>query len=675
MEITKLLLYMKRIVLVLLAASWCLFIKPGAVWAGEPIPAKLQATGVLQLRSLDGEQLLCQEFLLVTTDGTAISLAKSNMQSIKYSVNGGNEQLINPGESDSLWLEVNRGAGSYIYSFTDKAGNEYQAALSLNEVDIGNPSQLTSDEANNTYLKLAWDKTDLTAAGQIIHIFPHSSYVSLSSNPESNYLWFKIKDGQDSRWQQQAGQHIFLVCQDEVWYRGVFSWGESVPEVLEQSPGGDNLWFDETGFYPTVIGEISSDRRYFLRVRFRDWDGGLSLTSSGLGAISSSRVYPPEGASIIDSELLSYVQSLDEEARKTFIDKYLLVKDETLHIADLFIPITLPQTATSYTVNLNANIVKSAYGKGNEALAWSFTTMAIPSISGIFPASVPEDYDKGQYILITGQDFYTAGDLKVRFGKTEAYRVQTISDKNGNIALKAYLPRGSKKLATGLYDVTVKNSSTCEETVIGVLSVVQAAELDKRVVDGYRAVKATHYGVVEEAVEYSENRLLLKTRYSDQKRVSLDLHDLMGDSLQKVITVRGKSGDLINELDTRSEWADVIFYEVQLAKSQDDGSITIGRAPLGMESSLRQKLAGKIVRSHLIEVSTENLDIKNIKITFPFQNCDADKLVVMRYDKNYRNWFEVKGRIDEINRKVELNTTQPGYFVAVEIPEDYWYYD
>jgi len=443
------------------------------------------------------------------------------------------------------------------------------------------------------------------------------------------------------------------------------------PAVKDKYPSEDG-WVNEKDINPTKIDGVT---RYFLKITFDDPDGSLAFDeTTGLDLIKSSSVYSQGGneTSMIDTEFLGYIQNIqDASQKKSYIDKYIFVKNSGQKEADLFIPVKQLSTQATYTVMINAGIVYFTDGagnllSGNDVVSWSFTTMAEPVVTGVGTGSVPENYDEDIPIILQG-DFFSDDDIEVYFNDIEADRVRVATDESGNTVLKVYLPSGRHKLDAGLYTIKVRNDDDHEFEVYGALSVVKEGDF---VPNEEYVVKADEkVGEVRGNVATSEDTLMLDSSYTDRSRVSIDLDELMGENvLVRKISFRGSTRDKINTLDTYSKWADITLYNLTLdpeAESRDI-EISLGRAEPVTAGKLKSGLGSGKIKSDFIRVTGQNFKVTGVSVELPFTNSTGDDLKALRYDEALGTWEEQYFAVDKPDKTVTITSLYPGIFVVVE---------
>ena len=116
-----------------------------------------------------------------------------------------------------------------------------------------------------------------------------------------------------------------------------------------------------------------------------DPEANATASNNFIDQLKTCSVYSEGGsmASMIDMQVLDYAATLKEEQQKTFIATYLFVKDAANKRVYLYVPIKELRPQNTYIVNIQPYIVQFGEAGGNEAVTWSFTTMAIPSVRSI----------------------------------------------------------------------------------------------------------------------------------------------------------------------------------------------------------------------------------------------------------------------------------------------------
>lgn len=427
---------------------------------------------------------------------------------------------------------------------------------------------------------------------------------------------------------------------------------------------------DEKNINPKTIDGIT---RYFLKITFDDVEGNLTFnTSQGLTYLRTSKVFPVGSihANLIDIEFLNFIQSLAGDERQGYISEYIFVKDEVQKLAHLYVPISLLNPQTVYEVTINSNIVfiddDSIDPVGNELISWHFMTMGIPYVASISPGTVIENYDDDYPIIIKG-DFFNTDTIDVYFDTTGAYRVYVRTFRDGTRYLEVYLPRGSRQLEPGLYDVFVVNGSNHEAVAYGAFSVISEGEF---IPNGELNIKGQiREGDIVYNTSTSEDILQLNRRYTDRS-LDFNMDEIMGqDTLVRKIQFDTNSRNTIDELNTASMWADITLYGVKLDSGSRNDTITIvvGRAEPLVAQAAASKLWNYKLRSEIIEVAGENYTVRGISGAIPYNDSDGTNLKVLRYDETLRKWTGVNYyTVNYVNRKVYFHSNKPGIFAVVE---------
>ncbi len=443
------------------------------------------------------------------------------------------------------------------------------------------------------------------------------------------------------------------------------------PKVIATDPAGGGAWSNEKRLNPkTIDGTI----RYFLKITFEDEDGSLQFDKDiGLGLLQTSTVFC-EGqneVSMIDREFISFIQNIeDQDLRDTYIDNYIFVKDTAAGKAYLYVPVKPLMSQTTYSVMVNAGIVYFAGAdedtERNDVIIWSFTTMAIPVITGSETGSVTENYDEDEPIILYG-DFFDENNVEVYFNDISARRVRVAADENGKTVLKVYLPTGRNRLKPGIYTIRIRNDGDHEYEIFGALSVVKEGSYIPN--EEYSVKDELRIGEVRSNLVYSEDTLIIDRRYTDKRSVEVDLDEIMGqDVLVRKISFDGRKNDRISILDTLSKWADITLYDIGVDDygSDEDACIALGRVEPIVVQNLKQKLGRQKIKSEFIQVTSQNVRFSSFKLIMPFKESDGENLRVLRYAPNTREFIEEDFLVDKIEKTVTIRGFNPGIFVVVE---------
>lgn len=443
------------------------------------------------------------------------------------------------------------------------------------------------------------------------------------------------------------------------------------PVVLSKDPMGGSVWQNEKMLNPKTIDGIE---RYFLKITFEDLDGSLTFDGdSGLNLLQTSTLFS-EGqneVSMLDREFLNYIHNLeDAKIKQSYIDQYIFVKNRSAKEAYLFVPVKPLRSQTTYTVMINSGIV---YHDGpdksteiNDVIQWSFTTMAIPAVTGIDMGSVGEDYDEDEPLWLQG-DFFDERNVEVFFNDIRARKVKLVTDNNGKTFLEVYLPDGRDRLEPGIYTIRVRNDRDHEFEIFGSLSVVKEGE---HVPNEEYTIKAEmRIGDILSDTKVSEDTLILDRRYTDRRYVDLDLDDLMGeDVFIRKIQFDGRKSDRIGTLEIISKWADIFLYDVGIGsyKRDEEPELKVGRVEPLVAQNIKAKLGRQLPKSELIQVTGEDIRFSSIKIIMPFKESNGENLKVLRYDPYTRNFHEELFFVDKIDKTVTVSSYSEGIFVVVE---------
>ncbi|SHH07493.1 hypothetical protein SAMN02745221_01626 [Thermosyntropha lipolytica DSM 11003] len=440
------------------------------------------------------------------------------------------------------------------------------------------------------------------------------------------------------------------------------------PLLKSQHPwaADTSIWFDEKSLYPATI---NGKERYFVEAVFVDDDGTLQRGNNFLSLLRQCEVVVAGGSSgsMVDEELLDYAESLEGEKKEAFINQYLFIRDTARKQVSLRLPIKKLLTQSRYEVRITSGLVFYENGEGNDFISWTFTTMAVPQITDIYVGSIGEDYDASYPLIIRGDFFYRSG-ITVKFNDIEASRVEVAVDSQGKPYLKVYLSEGSRRLPPGVYDIKVINNSNenYKAVLAGRLSVVPRGK-EKLPGEGEWKREAASYGEVIESPDRREAVLYLKPSWQDRSYIFLDLEEIMpGNFSLRKIMFKGYRWPVIRELTVRSREGEVVFRNIRVNGQAEDTVITLGRINPAAISAVGYQLPHYRIRSHLIAVKAENAAFTGIetKIFFPAEKGEVFKVV--RYDEDYRRFYDIPARIDYLNGEAVFTTVKPGIFVLIE---------
>lgn len=446
---------------------------------------------------------------------------------------------------------------------------------------------------------------------------------------------------------------------------------KSAPKVLDVFPKsvGGYPWINEQD----LTHEILEDRS-FLKVTFEDIDGKLEFNSFiGISnLLEGSITAVGSHTDFLDTEFINLCRD-DLE----LVNQYIFRQDRVNKKAYLYIPIKPLSPQTQYIVNIPGNVLRNDASENgiidegkrySQSISWEFSTMASPLVSdkGVFVQTVIEDYDSSTYIKIFGEYFYNSS-IRVFFNDEEADKVFVEQDDNGNPYLKVYLPIGKRRLRSGLYNIIIKNDDEHQTVIYGSLSVVH--EGDYIPTEEYTIKDKVKEGDILSDIHVSHDTLYLKSRYSDYKRLELDLDELMGEEVfDKTICFRGHTREYIDELIIKTRNVDATFYNLTLKRNSFNREINIdiGRAKPLVVQAIEGKLKDKVVRSDFIEITSSNCVYDSIYISLPYKNSNGKKLSIYRYDEIRRTWNKEYSYTDLINQKVRAIVNKPGIFVIIE---------
>jgi hypothetical protein len=444
------------------------------------------------------------------------------------------------------------------------------------------------------------------------------------------------------------------------------------PEVIGKFPysSDGNVWFNENTLYSEAIDGVT---RYFLRVTFRDNGGELAINgTSGLSILRDScNVYAQgSSSSMIDRNYITDILKLDDAKRKMYVDRYIFTKDTGRKEAYLYIPVKLLRPQTTYSAVIIPGIVyfsgTDISESSNDTIVWSFTTMSEPVVRSISVGSVVEDYDEDVPVILTG-DFFYSSTVRVFFNDAEAGKVIVKTGADGSRYLEVYLPSGKDRLASGAYNIIVRNDGNHESIVFGSFSVIKSG--GKVPEEGTIIKEENSKGNVVSSTRVSEDTIELKSIYNDDSVVKLDLDELMGeDTLVRKVSIDGKAGNTIGRLETVSQWSNITVYGLTLDSYAGSKKITLslGRVEPFLSDTLKSKLKGRVQKSDFIRAEGENMRFRKISLSIPFKSNGGENIKVMRYDEVSGKWYEETFIINHVDAVVEVESTKTGIFVVLE---------
>ena len=454
---------------------------------------------------------------------------------------------------------------------------------------------------------------------------------------------------------------VLVTAQDGSSQRSYTVTFSRTPQVLSTVPFNGESNVNENNIFKR---EINGQTYYFLEVVYNDPDGSLSRTASFLDLLRSSRVYAEGGSqsSIVNRDLISYIAALEDP--DAFIDSYIFVAGAGTRT--LYIPVRHLGAQVSYVVELNAGLVEYTDGADNPAYSWSFSTMALPSVSQVVLGSVPEDYDESEPIIMEGERFND--NVAVYFNDTPAYRVRVESRSDGSQYLKVWLPRGRKHLEPGVYDLKVSNGDDHQSTLLGSFCVVAASPLPLPA-NGQQVVSDADLGEVVAQLANSESILKLSSRYCSVADLDIDLDALMGPEVMvRKILFPAHSRSSIDFLKTYSQWGSVAFYGLRsdTIGTSNQACITLGRVPYTQVPGLRSRLGRNTVKSDFYQAKGEFCQVDSIEIHLPYRLSDGGNLRLLRYDDSSRSFQSISATADTASGVMIATGVQPGIFVVVE---------
>lgn len=427
-----------------------------------------------------------------------------------------------------------------------------------------------------------------------------------------------------------------------------------------------SAWFDEKSLYPT---RINNQERYFVGVVFADDDGTLKVADDILSLIRQCEVVVAggSGVSMLDDELLDYLQGLSPDERENIIRQYIFIKDGVKKEASLRIPVKKLISKSRYEVRIASGLVFYENGEGNEAVSWSFTTMAVPEVNDIYVGSLGEDYDASEPLLIKG-DFFYSRNVLVKFNDIAASRVEVVTGADGKSYLKVYLPSGSSRLQPGVYDITVINNSnpSYQTVLVGRLSIVKASG-GEPVQEGVRKKKDAYYGEIREEMEKSEAVLALKSSFREKAYIYLPLDEIMpGSWRERKVMFSGYSWPVVRELTVNTEKAEAVFRNIQINRGEKDTVLTIGKLPLTAARGIGYQVPFSRLVSEMFIIKGEGARFDRLDVKLRFNSLTDRELKVMYYDETERRVYEVPCRIDYLNQEAIFSIRQSGIFFLAE---------
>ncbi len=440
------------------------------------------------------------------------------------------------------------------------------------------------------------------------------------------------------------------------------------PQVKAKYPIEDG--FDEKGLSHPVNDEKTQGLS-FARVVFDESMDKVWLNSDiGLSALMLSTV-KSKGSStnLVDINFIQKIKDMGEYDRQKEIEKYILIKDDEKKTATLYIPVRGMLSDTEYEFTLKEGVitnnpsgVSADEDELNEQISWSARSQGEPVIGKVIIGSVEEDYDDDEYMLINGN---FGQDVSVYFGDEEADSIAVSED---GTQIKVYLPYDSGRLDPGVYDVKIVNDSNHEFTIYSGFTVVKQTDLQVDSED--RVVEKDSKGDIVQSVLSSQGIIRLKPSRSDDKRLSLDISELLFDPRSVSIELDADEGDGIGELELEyDDSRSVKIYSLRLQEDSDDmpTSIAIGEADPAVRDIVRRKILMLTPKSEFFQVKCENVEIEGAEIAIPYTGSYGRDLIVLRYDFETRGIYEEDDfYIDESESVARVISESPGVFVVIE---------
>ncbi|WP_099190572.1 hypothetical protein [Tepidibacter mesophilus] len=425
------------------------------------------------------------------------------------------------------------------------------------------------------------------------------------------------------------------------------------PKIVETYPiNSSSNRFDENKLHK------ESDGTYYLTAKFEDLDKGIELYNGNKTPIGFTLYADGSSENLIDEtkELILDTETYSS-SKKTYM--YIPIKEK-------------PGANTKYDWYVPGNIVENgALNESGEKLlnnaqSFSFTTTPMPIVSKIVDATVGEDYDEDEPIILEGGMFYSGG-VKVYFEnefghKERAERVVI----NGKIA-KVYLPDGSDRLEPGTYKIIVENDDNHKTVVeFDTLSVIKKGDFAP--LEDKKVIKDDSKGKVEQNMKVSEDTLILSSSYKKKSSLELDLDEIMGeDSVVRKIKYEGSKSSVHSNINTKSKYANIDIYNLRPIDYDRDKDIvvSIGRVEPIVIDSIKNKLRSVHVVSDFIQVTGDNFTFESVNIKIPYEYA-GDNINVLRYDEEMRNWYTVPFSIDRADNNVYIKSSKKGIFVVVD---------
>ncbi|CAH2215090.1 Ig-like domain-containing protein [Tepidibacter aestuarii] len=423
------------------------------------------------------------------------------------------------------------------------------------------------------------------------------------------------------------------------------------PEIIDTIPSNSSsAKYDENDLHK------DSDGTYYLTAIFDDLDGSVKLYNDNKTP-SRFNLYS-DGSS---ENLIDDTKEIKIEYKSSYKKTYMYIPIKEKLNANTKYDWYVPENVVE-----NGAVNESGEKLLNAAKSFSFSTTPMPIVSRIVDATVGEDYDEDEPIILEGGMFYSGGIevyFENEFGHKERAERVVIEDKMA----KVYLPDGSDRLEPGTYKIIVENDDNHKNIIeFDTLSVIKKGDFapteDKKV------IKDDSKGKVEQDMKVSEDTLILSSSYKNKSSLELDLDEIMGeDSLVRKIKYEGSKSSVNSNINTKSKYADIDIYNLRPVDYDRDKDmvVSLGRVEPLVVDSIKNKLRSAHVVSDFIQVAGDNFTFDNVNIRIPYEYA-GDNINVLRYDEEMRNWYTVPFSIDRADKNVYIKSSRKGIFVVVD---------
>lgn len=398
-------------------------------------------------------------------------------------------------------------------------------------------------------------------------------------------------------------------------------------------------------------------KEYYVEVRFEDLAGSFLLSDAAMKGIKLNEKGKKE--------------VLNDSSKPVILEKG---KDGLTNVARVFIPLKgrldegkefewtiSPSSLASYQLES-----KSGKKFGNHGYKSYFTTNIVPLATRQYEGSVPEEYDPTYPILIEGEKGFIEYNAltKVYFMDASGRgwdpdRIEIIQEK-GKQQLLIYLP-GARKLPVGTYDIVISNGENYrQELKQAVFSVVKrTGEVPNEITKLKLITK--EISVIAER-QSSMDHISLK---EDRIVHEIDMDGLTG-KMPRTVKVTAPIGT--NLLKLNSSYGNMVLEGIQpFFPTEKQLAFEYGRPEPAKVSELRKELRGKGVRSAFVRLSDLNFSFKKGRLVLKYNGISSENLTVMRYDRDRFSFVPVDSQVDELNRTISADITQPGIYVAVQM--------